>query len=336
MPPIKILCTADLHIGRSSATEMASAEVDFSAQGAWKRLVDIAIAEQADAVAIAGDIFDGSAAAQQTRRKFCAEARRLKDANIPLVVVAGNHDHDALRACLKAFPDTGIVLLGDKSWEVRTIETGNGDVNFLGWSFRAQEHRGSPFSEPMPTLPEGVVIGLLHCDIGQGSHYAPVELLSLAGKGTAWLLGHIHKPQNLNTGTVPSCYPGSPQALDFGETGSHGFRWLDIDASGAKFRPLTPLSLVCYEYADIDVNWDNDEDPTSAYERALDSRATSMLADMPLDSYLCLRVRAQCRFPRHSNGLIAMESPSSYNRYEAELMSSSRVPDMEKIGRAHV
>lgn len=327
----RLLCTADLHIGRTSAAVHGQDGIDFSALGAWKRLVDTAIEGKAAAVVIAGDIFDGRAGALQSRRRFCDESRRLREVGIPVVAVAGNHDHDALRACFKAFPEEGLVLLGDSGWETRSVKTNQGDIRFLGWSFRSNEHRASPFGEAMPARNDEPTVGILHADAAPQSRYAPIQTTELRQHEVPWIVGHVHKPTDLLPGAMPACYPGSPQALDFGETGEHGFRWLTLDSEGATLTPLDPLSNIRYEYVDVDVFCERGEDAEAAYEDAVGRHAKSIQEHMPTGSYLCLRTRAQCRFPRSQGTLAVTDTPSAFLGYEAELVGCCHVPDLQTV-----
>ena len=52
MAVINILCTADLHLGRISSIGH-EVDLDITALGAWRRIVDLAISQGADAVVIA-------------------------------------------------------------------------------------------------------------------------------------------------------------------------------------------------------------------------------------------------------------------------------------------
>jgi len=63
-----------------------------------------------------------------------------------------------------------------------------------------------------------------------------------------WALGHIHKPGWYEG--VNAVYPGSPQALDFGETGLHGAVMMTWEGSGWKHEPIR-LSTVRYEILDV-------------------------------------------------------------------------------------
>jgi DNA repair protein SbcD/Mre11 len=222
----------------------ATDEVDPSALGAWQRIVQLAIDEKASAVAIAGDIFDSAASGYQQEAGFLAQVHRLREAKIPLVVVAGNHDWDSLPRV--ASRNEGIIFLGANGWEQRAVHTNDGDLRFVGWSFPNSHMRDSPLDQWDDLSLDGDLptVGLLHCDDAQNSRYAPTRQPDLVAKGLdAWLLGHIHVPRDLGENIR---YPGSPQALDFGEMGPRGVMWLAWDGGEARFSELVQISSVLY------------------------------------------------------------------------------------------
>jgi hypothetical protein len=69
-----------------------------------------------------------------------------------------------------------------------------------------------------------------------------------------WLLGHVHKPAlHEADGCASVLYPGSPQGMDPGETGTHGPWLLELDGS-PRLRPRhVPMCRVRYEEIEISV-----------------------------------------------------------------------------------
>jgi exonuclease SbcD len=93
---MKIVHTADLHIGMelhgpmNPTTGLARRLEDFLAS--LDRIVDAAIAERADLVIMAGDIYKGRDPTPTHQREFAKRVMRLTRESIPLVLLAGNHD----------------------------------------------------------------------------------------------------------------------------------------------------------------------------------------------------------------------------------------------------
>jgi len=264
MPEPKILVCADLHLGRSSAWIDGPDEVDRSAVGAWRRIVDHAIAGQATAVAIAGDVFDGKEAYYETRLAFRDGLTRLSAAGIPVVAVAGNHDWDSLPAFVRQYPDSLTLLGAGGRWDSHSV----GGVTFLGWSFPTPTYATRAFETFRRPVCSEPVVGVLHGDLAPGSAYHPITTLDVASGADAWVLGHIHRFGRIGSLAI---YPGSPQALDFGpgELGLHGFAWLTFEAGRPTFSEVVPISTVAFhDWQPDEITVADGEDAAEALERA--------------------------------------------------------------------
>ena len=258
---IRFLCTADFHIGRSSA-----GFEDQTALNAFDSIVEISLEERPDALLIAGDFFDSQAAQYSNRRKVANSLSRLKDANIPVLAVAGNHDYDALPTFSRVHPGL-IDCFGHSAWEIKVIQ----GVSIVGRSFEKATSLDLLDSFPVLTK-DSVTIGLVHADINARSRYNPSPLTSFSGRGVdAWIVGHVHAPKKWEEPLIS--YPGSPLALDPGECGIHGFRWLEIVAGNLKVSDVVQLSSVRYENIDVEIGPSDTID--DAVARALTDRRNS-------------------------------------------------------------
>ncbi|RQG94819.1 metallophosphoesterase family protein [Natrarchaeobius chitinivorans] len=270
---ITILCTGDIHLGRHSSRipkDLDSPE--FSPTAVWRDIVREAIKRDVDAVAISGDVADRENKYFEAYGAFEDGAARLDAADIPVVAVAGNHDFDVFPRIQRDLELESLHLLGeDGTWDYWTLERdGQPLVRFDGWSFPDEHVYESPLESY--DLPDSNVprIGVLHADLGsRESPYAPVELADLREKPVmAWLLGHIHRPSIPNKSNPLVCYPGSPQALDPGESGPHGPWLLSIDSNDQPAVERIPLSTVRYDTLEIDVS--GIEDPKAAMPKISD------------------------------------------------------------------
>lgn len=257
---MKLLCAGDLHIGRRSSKLPDSLDGPaHSCAAAWDAVVETALAERVDVVALSGDLVD------QANRFFEAIGplerglRRLLAAGIDTFAVAGNHDHHVLPQLAETLASERFHLLGhDGRWERRTVERdGRPTLHVDGWSFPSEHVAENPLDTYDPPPAGGTpVLGLLHADLDQpGSQYGPVTLSDLQRQPvTLWLLGHIHAGAiYAREGAPPVIYPGSPQAMDPGETGVHGVVLAEIDRSGRVTTRRIPLSSVCYLALDVDM-----------------------------------------------------------------------------------
>jgi DNA repair exonuclease SbcCD nuclease subunit len=245
-----LLAIGDMHLGRPPGAipeDLRPRADELGPEAAWMRSVDEAIRRKVDAVVLAGDLVDRGRDFFVAYGQLRTGIERLAAAGIRVVAVAGNHDTEVLPRL--AGEIDGLELLGAGGrWQ--TLEVG--DLHLLGWSFPRPRVRQDPLADLPSPLPDGPLVGLLHCDLDQPeSVYAPVARRELeAAPPGAWLLGHIHRPDDLDSDR-PIGYLGSVSALRASETGQRG-PWL-IQVEGrdiaADQLPLAPLR---YEALDID------------------------------------------------------------------------------------
>lgn len=259
---VRVLCTGDIHIGRRSS-KVAGIR---SCADAWSRIVDLSIEERVDLLAVSGDIVDGASKSYESLGPLEGGLRRLDDAGIATVAVAGNHDFDVLPRLAGALGAGRFHLLGKGgTWERHTLRRDGAPLLHIdGWSFPREHVRENPMlgylEHPADDVP---VLGLLHADLGSPrSNYGPVMADDLlARRVDLWLLGHIHAPQRtLHPSGATVMYPGSPVAMDPGEGGAHGV-WI------AEFEPGQPVTIrsiahspVRYLAAAVDVASVTDEE----------------------------------------------------------------------------
>ena len=249
---MNLLCVGDIHLGRQPARLPAGLLDGINASelgpaAAWRLAVDFALANEVDAVLLAGDVVEQEDDFYEAYGDLRRGVDRLAAAGIPVLAVSGNHDVQVLPRLADAVP--GFRLLGrGGSWEVRDVAGRDGRrVQVLGWSFPERRVSTSPLAaHELPELDpgNGPVIGLLHCDRdAAGSPYAPVRSAELAdAPADAWLLGHVHRPDRLAP-PRPIGYLGSLAGLDPGETGPRG-PWR-LECAGPELAlehlPLAPL-----------------------------------------------------------------------------------------------
>ena len=262
MQPIRILCTGDLHLGRRP-TSLPTIEDRYAVRYVWGRFVDYAIAQRVDAIALTGDLIDRENRFFEAFGPLQEGLQRLLGASIQVFAVAGNHDYDLLSS-VGAFEQKGAHLLGrGGDWEsAPLLKDGTTAAEIIGWSFPTQHVLESPmdsFEPPSTGLP---VVGLLHAEIDQpDSRYAPVASQELGPAGvSAWLLGHIHRPHELESVRIPAVYPGSLQPLDPGEPGIHGASLVEIPTAGPATFSHVPLATLRYETIDVNLEEVSDQE----------------------------------------------------------------------------
>jgi DNA repair protein SbcD/Mre11 len=258
---MKILHLADTHLGSgfshgkiNPATGLNTRLEDFTT--ALTTCIDRAIAEPVDLVLFGGDAFPDATPPPYVQEAFASQLRRLVDAEIPTVLLVGNHDRHSQGqggASLSIYRTLGVpgVIVGDTPTTHR-ISTHSGDIQIftLPWlnqsnlltrpeteKLCAQEIYQLLLSklEPIfereirqldPNLPtillahvmaERATLGAERMlAVGKGFHI-PLSLLARPCFDYV-ALGHVHRHQNLNPkNDPPIVYPGSIERVDFGE-----------------------------------------------------------------------------------------------------------------------
>ena len=280
-----LLLASDLHIGRSSSRLPDHARRAAFAAAAWARIVDLAVTESVSAVILGGDVVDEDHRFWEAIGPLESGIQRLAAAAIPVLAVAGNHDCAVLGRLADLFPRDRFALLGrDGTWERFPLRQENGHawLQVDGWSFPQSRVSHSPLNDYAlpPPIGDTPVLGLVHGDLGAAhSPYAPLELARLqALHPQAWLLGHIHAPR---LATAPGrpwvLMPGSPQALDPGETGPHGAWLATVEGAHIAAPVQRPLSSAWYEEAAVELGEVSDEPTLEAtLLDALRSRAAEI------------------------------------------------------------
>ena len=266
---VTVLCTGDIHLGRYPA-RVPTDEESLSVRHVWSRIVDRALEMEVDLVALTGDVIDRANRYFEALGPFQSGIRRLGEAGIDVVAVAGNHDFDVFTSAADVADDDRFRLLGRGGrWESLRLRGDYGEIRVVGWSYPTQHVLRSPVGDlQLQPDDEVLTIGLLHADLdAPSSRYAPVTSSELGAAGVdLWLLGHIHAARSMELGgTAVALYPGSPQALHPGETGTHGPWIVEVEMGKApRFRQL-PLATVAYRTVEVDLEGvEGDEEFRSA------------------------------------------------------------------------
>jgi len=160
---IKIIHTADVHLDSPLRTlALRDPELHEKVQGAtrsaFSRIVDKAIEVQAQAVLIAGDLFDGTARSAKTAAFLLSELGRLGAAGIPVFYIKGNHDAENPLTGDTTLPEH-VHLFDGRGGKVQIEGT---DVWIHGVSFSGKTAEESLLGKFSPAVENSVNIGMLH------------------------------------------------------------------------------------------------------------------------------------------------------------------------------
>jgi len=310
---IKILHLSDIHMGSgfvhgqiNPETGINSRLEDFAA--ALGACIDAAIAQAADLVLFGGDAFPDATPAPYIQQAFSREFQRLVDAQIPVVMLVGNHDQHSQGeggASLCIYRTLGVpgVVVGDRL-ETHRIQTQAGPVQIitLPWLTRSTlltrpETEGLSLAAVNELLLDRLRVAL-EGEIRQLDSALPTVLLGHAMVDTAMLgaerflavgkgftlplsliardcfdyvaLGHVHRHQVLCE-QPPVVYPGSIERVDFSEEKEEkGFIWVELELGQAQFE-FQPLPTRPFVTIRKDIS--KESDPQAALEQAIAQRS---------------------------------------------------------------
>ncbi|PHJ57058.1 nuclease [Nostoc linckia z6] len=270
------------------------------------RCIDRAIADPVDLVIFGGDAFPDATPPPYVQQAFANQFRRLVDANIPTVLLVGNHDQHSQGlggASLCIYRTLGVpgFVVGD-TLTTHHIKTRNGKVQVitLPWLTRStlmtrQETEGLSLAEVNELLTERLRV-VLEGEVRRLDPHVPTVLLAhlmadnatlgaerylAVGKGFTLplslltrpcfdyvALGHVHRHQNLNkANNPPVIYPGSIERVDFSEEKEDkGYVMLELERGKAEWEFC---QLPVRDFCTIEVDVSKAEDPQGALIKAI-------------------------------------------------------------------
>ncbi|MGB3533845.1 MAG: exonuclease SbcCD subunit D [Microcoleaceae cyanobacterium] len=311
---IKILHLSDIHLGSGFSHGRTHPETGQNTRledfvKTLSHCIDCAINQPVDLVLFGGDAFPDATPAPYIKQAFAAQFRRLADAEIPTVLLVGNHDqhsHGLGGASLGIYRTLAVpgFIVGDRL-ETHCIQTRNGAIQVitLPWLTRSAlltnpETEGKTLGEINQLLIERLRL-VLEAQIRQLDANLPTILLGhlmadqaslgaerflAVGKGfTVPLslltrpqfdyvaLGHVHKHQNLNPNNDPPViYPGSIERVDFSEEKEDkGYVLIDIEKGQVNWQ-FCPLSV--RKFITIKVDLSQEENPQEKLLKTINSK----------------------------------------------------------------
>ncbi|WP_375513259.1 exonuclease subunit SbcD [uncultured Nostoc sp.] len=365
---IKILHLSDIHMGSgfshgriNPATGLNTRLEDFV--NTLSICIDRALTDAVDMVIFGGDAFPDATPPPYVQQAFAGQFRRLMDANIPTVLLVGNHDQHSQGqggASLNIYRTLGVpgFVVGD-TLTTHCIETRNGKVQVitLPWLTRStlmtrQETEGSSLAEVNQLLTERLRV-VLEGEIRRLDPDVPTVLLAhlmsdnatlgaerflAVGKGFTLplslltrpcfdyvALGHVHRHQNLNkSNNPPVIYPGSIERVDFSEEKEDkGYVMIELERGRAEWE-FCPLTVRTFRTIEVDVS--KADDPQAVLMKAI---AKYDIQDAVVR--LIYKLRSEQMDLIDSSSLHTALSPAHTYTIQAELLSQlarPRIPEL--------
>ena len=229
---IKILHSADWHL---DAPLLGKEELKKALLSIPGKIAALCKEEDCDLVLLAGDLFDGTPAADTV----AVLKKALSQMEVPVFITPGNHDYAA----------PGSIWLTEVWPENVTVFTENQVSSRVLRDLDCTVYGAAFTSMDCPPLLEGFRadhttrygIGIFHGDPTLvASPYNPITQTQIRQSGLTYLaLGHIHKAGSLLCGDTLCLWPGCPMGKDYGEPGEKGAYILTLDGGiSSKFVAL--------------------------------------------------------------------------------------------------
>ncbi|MCC7117234.1 MAG: exonuclease SbcCD subunit D [Anaerolineales bacterium] len=272
-------------------------------------IVDTAIEQQVDLVLFAGDAYKDRSPSPTFQREWGQRMMRLSQAQIPTLLLVGNHDISPAAGRAHALQEfitlqTPFIKVLDKPrkltpqdlwdlplqivaipWLTRSgLMAATGETDAAQAFGRIEERIGDLIEtwleELDPTLP---ILLTAHASI-EGAKFGGERLVMLGNdlvlsgslvknpKFSYVAMGHIHKPQDVNAGSQPPViYPGSIERIDFGEAKEGRFFVIAEIEKGRETKvQWMPLSGA-RKFIDRRTSLQSSENVTNALKEALPS-----------------------------------------------------------------
>jgi DNA repair protein SbcD/Mre11 len=242
------LHAADIHLdsplrGLEVYQDAPLEQIRGATRRAFDNLVELAIDEEVAFVLLAGDLYDGDWKDYNTGIYFVNRIGRLREAGIPVFIIAGNHDAASQITRALNLPHN-VTLFSHRKCETRILDR-------LGVAIHGQSFFSRAVTDDLTQhYPQGdpslFNIGLLHTSLnGRPGHepYAPCTLDALRSKGYQyWALGHVHQYEEISHDPWV-VFPGNIQGRHIRETGTKGCALVTVNNS----------QIVAVEQRELDV-----------------------------------------------------------------------------------
>lgn len=262
---MKLIHLSDLHIGKRVNEVSMIEDQEYMLLQILKIIDD----EKANAVLIAGDVYDKSVPSAEAVTLFDDFLCRLAKRKVPVLIISGNHDSpERLAFGNRLMEESGIFIspVYDGSVSTFTLSDEYGDVDFWLLPFLKPAHVKRYFPDAgIESYTDAIRAAVEHMGIDTavrnvllthqfvtGAATCESEEISVGGSDNVdasvfadfdyVALGHIHGPQNIGSNRIRYC--GTPLKYSFSEEAHHkSVTVVNLGKKGdleLQLRPLTP------------------------------------------------------------------------------------------------
>lgn len=252
MTTFNIVHTADLHLGSLfSSTPEVAAERKGEQLDTLKQIMDICVSRNADALLIAGDMFDS----MKVERRLLDDVKEmLSHYDVRIFITPGNHDPATPDSCYsEEWPENVHIFRGG----MEKVEIPEKNTCVWGAGFTKTSCDETMLKDFMP-VSSRINVLVLHGELTSSefsdSRYNPIFEEALKSCGADYVaLGHIHGYEHYECNDFLYCYPGAPAGRGFDETGEKGVL-CGYAAKGFAHMDFYPLDSRQYFTEKLDVS----------------------------------------------------------------------------------
>lgn len=268
----RLMHMADVHLGARHDDLGAAAATQRERQfDAFKRAIDLAVAEKADAVLICGDLFDSNSQPKRSVERAAAELGRLVERHIPVVVIPGTHDcYDSgsiyrvfdLAELAGAPADSGLVTVLTDT--LPTIDLDNVGITVHARVFATKRAAQSPLAamavRDADRASGNWQVGMVHGSLAVPGRFDADEVSfteqEIASSNLDYLaLGHWHSFREGRAGKTVWAYSGAPEAVALDQDGAGQVLIVNLDERDGQRRVVVdprPVGRTRFRKVEVD------------------------------------------------------------------------------------
>lgn len=213
---MRFIHTSDLHLGRYYKGELPKEIAKKRREELWmsfEKIIKYCKNNNIELLLLTGDLFEREYFTLNDMNRFVEILNTLKLTKI--IIIAGNHDYISENSLYnKVEFNENIYIFRDEDYF--DIEELNLRIHGISWDVPNNLNKNIKIK----LKEDSKNILMLHGSVGT-DEYFPININDLKESNLDYIaLGHIHLPQKI----LDNCYyPGSPEGLNFKETGKRGF-----------------------------------------------------------------------------------------------------------------